>query len=224
MAEFNWVEPHIHQTYERKDGQIVRVVGNCGNRLKCKNVLGWEATGDAFLLEPEEFTAHCVVYDVLRSIQTEQKFCAVPLGSYKSIKKLMPLLLKDTQYIQCEILKKHIGHNMKNYVVVALRDERAAPNKKSATRGYAKRRLANDSNSRCCFCERKLDSTNATTEHIIPFSECHNNSAANFTLSCYNCNKERKTTDFYQFMAYKRKKFLKNAYPGLTVKRYKVPV
>ncbi len=66
----------------------------------------------------------------------------------------------------------------------------------------------------CCFCSKPLNESNLTLEHVIPKSHCHNNDLDNITLSCYTCNQQRGTVDFYEFRKYKQSK-VSNSYYAL---------
>lgn len=44
----------------------------------------------------------------------------------------------------------------------------------------------------CYWCEKSLDSTLATLDHIIPLSRGGTNGTDNFVLACHNCNKNRR--------------------------------
>jgi hypothetical protein len=53
----------------------------------------------------------------------------------------------------------------------------------------------------CCFCKQFLYPSEATLEHVIPFSQGGNNELDNLRLSCAACNHERGVTPFWQYTA-----------------------
>lgn len=55
----------------------------------------------------------------------------------------------------------------------------------------AKRRLLKTSPF-CYWCKKKLDTTSATLDHMIPLSKGGTNGIDNFVLACETCNKDRK--------------------------------
>lgn len=55
----------------------------------------------------------------------------------------------------------------------------------------AKRRLLRKDSS-CYWCEKILDSTSATLDHLIPLSKGGTNGSDNFVLACEDCNKNRR--------------------------------
>jgi len=60
----------------------------------------------------------------------------------------------------------------------------------------------------CCFCGKKLNKKNLSIEHIIPkvFIEDkkEQNNIDNLTFSCIKCNRNRSTSDFDLYRAYKK--------------------
>ncbi len=53
----------------------------------------------------------------------------------------------------------------------------------------------------CCFCKEYLDVSEATLEHVIPFSLGGGNELENLRLSCQGCNHERGVRPFWEYTA-----------------------
>jgi hypothetical protein len=53
----------------------------------------------------------------------------------------------------------------------------------------------------CCFCKEYLDLSEATLEHVIPFSQGGSNELDNLRLSCLACNQERGVLPFWEYSA-----------------------
>ena len=219
------MEANFYQSYKTILGDFIKVIGYVGDKCKIKKIDNNDKfiSDDIDIINKSDLVEQCVIHDITHAFLNDSKYIAVPYFSYKILKPLLIYLTNNNKnYIQCEIFRKKINQNHKNYVVFALKDERfCLDKKKSITKGYAKKQLLLHPDIKCCFCNCKLTNDNATTEHIIPFSMCYNNTPANFCVTCKNCNIERGVQDFYTFLTYKKSKFLKNKFPGLKITRYK---
>ena len=199
---------------------VGRVVGyrNNGHIAKVKST-----DGEAFLCAAGDATEALVIADVIEQLDASAKYVAVPLWAYRELKEVLVALVNERAptFISVEIPRKRLEQYLRDYVVIALKDERFSESpKKRKTDGYAKYHLGKNPDLRCCFCQGQLTMENVTAEHIVPYSMCHNNSTANLCLSDTKCNEERGVTDFYTFLAYKQRKRLKKMFPGLNIKRY----
>lgn len=164
-----------------------------------------------------------VLYDIIEQLNNNAKYIAIPIWCYKELKDIIIDIInsKSPDYLRVEIPRKRLEQYLINYIVIALKDERYSDNlKKRKTDGYAKHTLLRNEKLKCCFCLGNLTVENVTAEHIIPYSQCHNNSTANLCLSCTDCNQERGVQDFYKFLTFKRSEQLKKLYPNLNIKRY----
>lgn len=126
---------------------------------------------------------------------------------YKKWKYLIKFLIFiNPNYLNCTIFRKQ--HKMhKKIVVVGLKWN--GKNVKRRTSGLAKEFLSEVKNPRCIFCEKKLNTINATTDHIIPISKGGNNSQVNLITCCLDCNSERGNIEFYKYLKLKNKKYSK---------------
>jgi 5-methylcytosine-specific restriction endonuclease McrA len=89
----------------------------------------------------------------------------------------------------------------KNIVVVGLKW--GGKNVKRRTTGFAKEFLEEAKNPKCIYCNCKLNTTNATTDHIIPISKGGNNCQVNLVVVCHDCNSQRGNLDFYEYLRIK---------------------
>ncbi len=220
------MQANLYQSYKTSTGDFVKVVGYVGGKCKIQKI----DSDDNYLsdlidiIDEDDLVEQCIIHDVYHAFKKDTKYIAVPYFSFKTLKPILSYFITLFEhYIPCEIYRKKINQNHKEYVVFALKDERyCKEKKKSATKGYAKRQISINPKIKCCFCNGELNNTNATTEHIIPFSQCYNNTPANFCVTCKDCNDERGVQDFYSFLAFKKSKYLKHKYPGLKIKKYKM--
>ena len=124
--------------------------------------------------------------------------------SYKFYKKwkflIRILLFFNKNYIPCEIYRKKFKKE-KNFVVVALQWK--GQNVKRRISGFAKDFIKKNKDSKCPYCEVKLNLINATGDHIIPIS----NVMVNIVVCCEKCNLERRNDNFYDFLRLKNPKY-----------------
>ena len=80
-------------------------------------------------------------------------------------------------------------------------------NVKRRTTGFAKEFLSENTNSKCIYCNCKLNENNATSDHIIPISKGGNNCKLNLIVCCVKCNNERGDLPFYQYLKLKNKRY-----------------
>lgn len=124
---------------------------------------------------------------------------------YKKWKYLIKLIvLFKSNYISCSIFRKKYKH-LTNIVVVGLKWN--GRNVKRRTSGFAKEFLSENKNSKCIYCNCKLNENNATCDHIIPISKGGNNFKLNLIVCCIKCNSERGDSPFYQYLKSKNKNF-----------------
>jgi 5-methylcytosine-specific restriction endonuclease McrA len=94
---------------------------------------------------------------------------------------------------------------MKDIVIVGLKYN--GKNVKRRTSGYAKDFVKSHRNSTCLYCESKLTYQNATTDHIIPISNCGTNCQVNLIVCCKSCNNERGCIPFMEYLRIKNPKY-----------------
>lgn len=225
-------KPSLYRQYLTKQGGKVAMIGTSkGLRVAPMEGLIEYDELNAYIINEGDIVAECPVSDVITSLLRCDKYASVPTRHYKALKPIIEAVVKHLapelskrghRYMLTNIPRKSIGQDLKDHTVVALLDE-SDENKKSATRGYAKKKVGQGYGN-CPFCGCQLNAGNATADHIIPFSECKNNSPANLVPSCRDCNSERGTRDFYEFLAFKRSDDMRRMFPGVKVKRLKVPV
>jgi ssDNA-binding Zn-finger/Zn-ribbon topoisomerase 1 len=134
-----------------------------------------------------------------------EHFLSVDFKFYKRWKYLIRLLIfLNKNYISCEIFRKQYKFQ-KSIVVIGLKW--GGKNVKRRTSGIAKEFLQNTDNPKCIYCENKLTMENATSDHIIPIAEGGNNTQVNIIISCKNCNNERGTMDFTDYLKLKNPKY-----------------
>lgn len=51
----------------------------------------------------------------------------------------------------------------------------------------------------CCYCNLKLDESNVTMEHIVPYSKNGTFNTTNLTVSCSTCNNKRGNINFFTY-------------------------
>lgn len=107
-------------------------------------------------------------------------------------------------YISCEIHRSRFK-DLENFVVIGLKNE--GKRVKRRTSGFAKGFLEKNEESICIYCEEKLNSENATADHIIPISSGGNNCQVNLLVCCRDCNEERGNLDFKKYLFSKNTKY-----------------
>ena len=117
---------------------------------------------------------------------------------------ISPIIWSKKDYKFCIIYRKKYKFQ-KNIVVIGLKW--AGKNVKRRTSGFAKQFIVDNRNARCIYCENKLTMFNATTDHIVPISEGGNNSQVNLIVTCFDCNNERGSMPFFQYLKIKNPKF-----------------
>jgi 5-methylcytosine-specific restriction endonuclease McrA len=134
-----------------------------------------------------------------------EHFLFVDFDFYKKWKYLIKFLIYlNKNYKSCEIYRrKHKFY--KNIVVVGLKW--GGKNVKRRTTGFAKEFLEEAKNPKCIYCNCKLNTTNATTDHIIPISKGGNNTQVNLMVCCIKCNSERGDMEFYKYIRNKNLKY-----------------
>lgn len=90
---------------------------------------------------------------------------------------------------------------LNNIVIVGLKW--SGKNVKRRTSGFAKEFLQSNKDAQCIYCNTTLTNDNATTDHIIPISDGGNNAQVNLVVVCFDCNNERGSLDFYDYMRIK---------------------
>lgn len=117
---------------------------------------------------------------------------------------ISPLIWINRDYKFCIIYRKKYKF-LNNIVIVGLKW--SGKNVKRRTSGFAKQFISENKNARCIYCEKKLTYSNATTDHIIPISEGGNNSQVNLMVCCFDCNNERGSMPFFQYLKIKNSKY-----------------
>lgn len=136
-----------------------------------------------------------------------QHFLSVEKKMYNRWRLLIKLVvLLNKNYKPCEIYRKRYK-SMNNLVIIALKYR--GKNVKRRSLGFAKDFVNNNRKAKCIFCEKKLTLENATTDHIIPISQGGNNCQVNLIVVCSDCNSDRGTMKFYEYLIYKNKKYSK---------------
>jgi len=110
----------------------------------------------------------------------------------------------NRNYVPCVIYRKKYKF-LENIVVVGLKWN--GKNVKRRTTGFAKEFLKENPNAKCIYCEKSLNEENATTDHIIPICEGGNNTQVNLMVSCFDCNNERGSTNFFDYLKLKNPKY-----------------
>ena len=97
-----------------------------------------------------------------------------------------------------------------NFIVIALKWY--GKNVVRNTKGFGKEFLYRNKYAKCIYCNTKLTKNNVTADHIIPISEGGTNAKVNLVAVCYDCNQERQSIPFNEFMRYKNPKYLNRKY------------
>lgn len=134
-----------------------------------------------------------------------EHFLKVDFNFYKKWKLIIKILMKyNKNYISCEIARRKFKqHNM--FIVIGLKWN--GKNVKRRTIGFAKEFVSNNQNAKCIYCEKKLTMDNATADHVVPIALGGNNCQINIVVCCQNCNSERGTTSFNDYIKKKNNKY-----------------
>ena len=134
-----------------------------------------------------------------------EHFIFVEYSFYKKWKYLIKLIVSlNKNYIYCEIFRRRYKI-YSNIVIIGLKW--GGKNVKRRTSGFAKEFLQDAKNPKCIYCNCKLNSTNATTDHIIPISKGGNNTQVNLLICCVDCNSERGDKEFTKYLILKNPKY-----------------
>ena len=110
----------------------------------------------------------------------------------------------NKNYKSCEIYRKKYK-TMQDFVVVGLKS--SGKNVKRRTSGYAKEFIDRHKGCRCIYCDSKLNDKNATADHIVPISKFGNNCQVNLIVCCKECNNERGSMNFDEYLRSKNTKY-----------------
>ena len=139
------------------------------------------------------------------STSKHDHFLFIDYNFYKKWKPLIKFLVYlNKDYLPCLIFRKNYKV-YKNIVIVGLKWN--GKNVKRRTTGFAKDFLGETKNPRCIYCNKKLNETNATIDHIVPISKGGNNCQVNLITCCINCNNERGNLDFYKYLKLKNQRY-----------------
>jgi len=134
-------------------------------------------------------------------------FLSVDKKVYFRWKLLIKLAIgMNKNYKSCEIFRKKYKI-MEEIVVIGLKYN--GKNVKRRTSGYAKDFVRENKDASCIYCEDKLTLHNATTDHIIPISNGGNNTQVNLIVCCKDCNNERGSIPFFDYLQIKNPKYKK---------------
>jgi hypothetical protein len=121
---------------------------------------------------------------------------------YKLIIKLIIFFNKN--YISCEIARKKFK-TYRNIIVVGLRTYGKPVVRK--VQGFAKAFVRENRNAKCLYCETKLTLENATTDHVVSISNMGNNHPVNLVVVCSNCNSEKGSRPFNEYIKEKNPRY-----------------
>jgi len=93
----------------------------------------------------------------------------------------------------------------KNVVVVGVK--KTDKKIRRRTKGFSKSFVDKNINSKCIYCECKLNHENASADHIVPISKGGNNNQLNLIVVCKKCNNERGNLDFLTYLRLKNPNF-----------------
>ena len=134
-----------------------------------------------------------------------EHFLFVDYSFYKRWKYVIKLLMIiNSDYKSCEIFRRKYKI-YKDIVIIGLKW--SGKKVKRRTTGFAKEFLEGAKNPKCIYCNCKLNTTNATTDHIIPISKGGNNTQVNLMVCCIKCNGERGDMEFYKYIRNKNLKY-----------------
>jgi 5-methylcytosine-specific restriction endonuclease McrA len=150
-----------------------------------------------------------VIKFILRS--KDQHFISVDKKIWEKWSILIRLFVwLNTNYMSCVIYRKKYKF-LENIVIVGLKWN--GKNVKRRTSGFAKEFLLENKKAKCIYCEKALDESNATTDHIIPISEGGNNCQVNLLICCFDCNNQRGNMEFKQYLRIKNPKYRNTKIP-----------
>ena len=150
-----------------------------------------------------------VIKFILRS--KDQHFISVDKEIWEKWSILIRLFVwLNTNYMSCVIYRKKYKF-LENIVIVGLKWN--GKNVKRRTSGFAKEFLLENKKAKCIYCEKALDESNATTDHIIPISEGGNNAQINLVVVCFDCNNQRGNMEFKQYLRIKNPKYRNTKIP-----------
>ena len=150
-----------------------------------------------------------VIKFILRS--KDQHFISVDKKIWEKWSILIKLFVwLNTNYMSCVIYRKKYKF-LENIVIVGLKWN--GKNVKRRTSGFAKEFLLENKKAKCIYCEKALDESNATTDHIIPISEGGNNCQVNLLICCFDCNNQRGNMEFKQYLRIKNPKYRNTKIP-----------
>ena len=150
-----------------------------------------------------------VIKFILRS--KDQHFISVDKKIWEKWSILIRLFVwLNRNYMSCVIYRKKYKF-LENIVIVGLKWN--GKNVKRRTTGFAKEFLKENPDAKCIYCEKSLNEENATTDHIIPICEGGNNTQVNLMVSCFDCNNERGSTNFFDYLRIKNPKYRNTKIP-----------
>jgi 5-methylcytosine-specific restriction endonuclease McrA len=150
-----------------------------------------------------------VIKFILRS--KDQHFISVDKKIWEKWSILIKLFVwLNTNYMSCVIYRKKYKF-LENIVIVGLKWN--GKNVKRRTSGFAKEFLLENKKAKCIYCEKALNESNATTDHIIPISEGGNNAQINLVVVCFDCNNQRGNMEFKQYLRIKNPKYRNTKIP-----------
>ena len=124
---------------------------------------------------------------------------------YNKWKFFIKLLVRlNKNYKSVEIFRKKFKIT-EDFVVVGLKY--GGKNIRRRTVGFAKSFLDQNGLVKCLYCDRELNSQNATADHIIPISKGGNNTKVNLVVACEDCNSQRGNLEFEKFLRLKNPKY-----------------
>lgn len=128
----------------------------------------------------------------------------ISTGSYDLIKWFLPvILLLNPRYNRCLIFRS-FGKRKNVQVIIGLYNH--GRNVRRRTNGMGKKHIMESHKQpRCLYCSTALLFNNISVDHIIPISKGGTNSKYNIINNCCGtCNKERGSSEFYEFLYKKR--------------------
>lgn len=135
--------------------------------------------------------------------EKHRHFIYLDYNEYKKLGLLYKLaLLFNSKYKMCTIFRKKYKFH-KKLVIIGLRWY--GKNVRRRTNGYAKAWFLDHPNSKCIYCNVKLTKENVTADHILPIAHGGNNCQVNIVVCCKDCNHERGSTDFSEYLKKKNK-------------------